>query len=75
MTEFNKKVLKSKTEAEHFLKENDASVEDCMNLLVGICFYLNGLEEKSGMTDKERSNLGVQISYLQGYAKGIIDRG
>lgn len=46
-----------------------------MNLLVGICFYLNGLGEKIGMTDKERSNLGVQISYLQGYAKGIIDRG
>lgn len=39
--------MKSKTEAEHFLKENDASVEDCMNLLVGICFYPNGLGKKA----------------------------
>lgn len=57
-----------------FLEENEASVKDCMNIMIGTLEYLNFYSEKSEMTDEERSNLDVQISYLKGYAQGVIDR-
>lgn len=67
-------IFKNAESAQKFLEENQADLIGCMELMIGTLHYLNRTIDKHDITHDEMRKIGMQIGFLEGFFKGVIDR-